>query len=69
MGSFMSILYILEPIGTICHYYLVYFSRFGMSYRDESGNPVTGFYVVLVRSTYAEFVHIFFRVVCDGLMK
>jgi hypothetical protein len=35
---FTVIGYILWPFGTICGY-SVYFSHFGMLYREKSGNP------------------------------
>jgi hypothetical protein len=35
---FTSIWYILWPSG-ICYGHLEYFSRFGMLYREKSGNP------------------------------
>jgi hypothetical protein len=36
---FKGILNILWPFGAFCGN-LVYFSRFGMSYQEKSGNPV-----------------------------
>jgi hypothetical protein len=39
VGIFMAKWYTLWPFGTIFGH-LVYFSRFGMLYREKSGNPV-----------------------------
>jgi hypothetical protein len=45
---FMYIWSILQPFGNFCghfglfHGHLVYFPRFGMLYKEKSGNPAAG---------------------------